>query len=90
MATSFYRPSKAPPANGVSRRPVPGPLAPERCVTLGECVSPNHVLIIGRDLNGVVRVKVELAAEDVSAWWLKVVRHWLAWCYGASEIKIVS
>jgi hypothetical protein len=78
------------PANGVEARRVPGPMAPERCITSAECVSPDHVVLIGRDLNGVVRIKVELSREDVSMWWAKVIRHWLAWHYGASEIKIVS
>ena len=85
-----YRNSKYTPANGVTRRPVPGPMAPERCITQNDSVSPDHVVLIGRDMAGIVRVKLELHRDDVSAWWLKVLRHWLAWCYGASEIKIVS
>jgi hypothetical protein len=88
--STFYLPSRRPPANGVSPRPVPGPLAPDRCLSRVDSVSPHHVVLIGRDLAGVVRVKVELHRDDVSVWWLKVLRHWLAWCYGASEIKIVS
>lgn len=87
---THYRSTKVVPANGVVRRPVPGPMAPERCVTIGECVSPQHVVLVGRDLNGAIRVKVELAAEDVTVWWFKVIRHWLAWHHGACEIKIVS
>ncbi len=89
MPTHHF-PRRHAPANGVAARPVPGPLAPAHCVTLAECVSPDAVLLIGRDLSGTVRIKIELSAEDVSTWWIKVVRHWLAWAYGASEIKIVS
>lgn len=88
---TFYRPPlQHRPANGVIRRPVPSPLAPERCLNKAESVSADHVVLIGRDLTGVVRIKVELHRDDVSAWWLKVLRHWLAWCHGASEIRIVS
>jgi hypothetical protein len=87
---SFYLPRRRTPANGVEARRVPGPLAPDRCITRAESVSPHHVVLVGRDLTGVVRVKLELHRDDVSLWWLKVLRHWLAWCYGASEIKIVS
>ena len=87
---THFRSTKHTPANGVNRRPVPGPLAPERCVSHTDSVSAEHVVLIGRDLAGVVRVKVELHRDDVSTWWLKVLRHWLAWCYGATEIKIVS
>lgn len=86
----YFRTTKHVPANGVARRPVPNPLAPERCITVAECVSPHHVVLVGRDLQGIVRVRVELASEDVTAWWFKVVRHWLAWHYGACDIKIVS
>lgn len=85
----FYLPSSRPPANGVSPRPVPGPMAPERCVMTQPCVSPHCTVLVGRDLQGVVRVKVELATEDISSWWLKVIRHWLAWHYGAADIKLI-
>ena len=78
------------PANGVAARPVPSQLAPERCVTTQPVVSPDHLMLVGRDLDGRVRIRVELASEDVSSWWIKVIRHWLAWSYGASEIKIVK
>ena len=81
--------SRHTPANGVSARRVPGQMAPERCVEYENGVGPDNVVLIGVDLSGVVRVKIELTREDASAWWLKVVRHWLAWQYGASEIRIV-
>jgi len=87
---THFRSTKHTPANGVTRRPVPGPLAPERCVGLDHSISSAHIVIVGCDLSGVVRVKIELSREDASGWWIKVVRHWLAWCYGAVEIKIVS
>jgi hypothetical protein len=86
----FYRPRTTPPANGVTRRPVPGPMAPERCVTYDDCVSPNHVVLVGEDMKGVVRIKIELSREDASTWWVKVVRHWLAFQYGAADIRIVG
>jgi hypothetical protein len=78
------------PANGVAPRPVPGQLAPERCITRSDSVAPQHVVLVARDLTGAVRMKVEVHQDDVSVWLLKVLRHWLAWAYGASEIKIVS
>jgi hypothetical protein len=70
-------------------RPVPGPLAPERCVQYDNGVG-GTVVIVGSDLSGEVMVRVILRREHASAWWLKVIRHWLAWCCGASEIRIVS
>jgi hypothetical protein len=78
------------PANGVSARRVPGPMAPERCVTQDDCVSPQCIVLVGRDLDGKVRIRVELSREDASSWWLKVIRHWLAWQYSATEIKLVN
>jgi hypothetical protein len=91
MPPHYFPPIRRAPANGVSPRPVPGPLAPERCVQYVHGVGEGAtVVLLGVDLKGKVRVKVELASDDVSTWWLKVIRHWLAWCYGASEIKIVG
>lgn len=71
-------------------RSVPGPLAPASCVSLESCVSPDHVLLVGRDLHGVVHVKVELSRADASSWWGKVIRLWLAWRHGASEIRLMQ
>jgi hypothetical protein len=65
-------------------------MAPERCVTSSPSIGEGYTVLIGRDLHGTVRVKVELAAGDVSSWWLRVIRHWLAWQYGASEIRLVK
>lgn len=90
MPKTYFPPLRRVPANGVSARPVPGPLAPDRCVQYEHGVGHGTVVLLGLDLSGTVRVKVEMSAGDVSSWWLKVIRHWLAWCYGASEIKIVS
>lgn len=87
---THFRSTKRTPANGIERRPVPNMMAPERCVTNTDSVSADHVILIGRDLTGAVRVKVELSREDASVWWVKVIRHWLAWQYGASEIKLIS
>lgn len=64
-------------------------MAPERCVQYERGVA-GTLILVGVDAKGVVRVRVMLASDDVSSWWLKVIRHWLAWAYGASEIKIVS
>jgi hypothetical protein len=86
---THVRTAKDSPANGVTRRLVPGPLAPERCVTLAECVSQEHVVLVGRDSDGIVRVKVELAAEDVTSWWFKLIRHWLARHYRVSGTTAV-
>lgn len=71
-------------------RPVPQQMAPERCVEMERCVSPEYVTLVGLDLTGTIRVKVELHRADVSAWWVKVIRHWLAWQHGACDIRIVS
>lgn len=90
MSQKTYFPSpRRLPANGVARRPVPSQMAPERCVQREEGIG-DTVVLLGLDLRGRVRVKVELASEDVSFWWLKVIRHWLAWSCGACEIKIVG
>jgi hypothetical protein len=79
-----------PGANGVARRPVPGPLAPERCVSFEPDVVPDSVWLVGHDLQGKVCIRMQLPRRDVSAWWIKVVRHWLAWYHGATEIRIVG
>jgi hypothetical protein len=76
---------KAPPP-----RPVPQQMAPDRCVTTQECVSCDMVALIGRDLQGVVRVRVELSREDACDWWVRVLRHWLAWKHGACEVRLIS
>jgi hypothetical protein len=86
----FHFPSRHVPANGVVARRVPSQLAPERCIGYEHGVAGQSVVIVGSDLDGHVRIKVEVAREDVSSWLVKVIRHWLAWYYGASEIKIVS
>lgn len=86
----MYFPRQHTPANGVTMRPVPSQLAPGRCVQFEDSISPDHLILIGRDLNGIVRVRVELSREDASTWWVKVIRHWLAFQYGAAEIRIVS
>ena len=85
----FLAPART-PANGVPRRPVPNHMAPERCVTRREGTAPKYVQLVARDLSGTVRMTVEVHEDDVGPWLLKVIRHWLAWAYGASEIKIVS
>lgn len=90
MPSHYFPPLRRVPANGVSPRPVPGPMAPERCVTSFPTVSPETTMLVGRDLQGRVRIRLEVASDDVSPWLLKVIRHWLAWHYGASEIKIVG
>src|ERR1700737_2702733 len=61
-----------------------GPLAPEQCVEMERCVSPDHVWLVGTDLSGAVRVKVELSRDDVSEWWVEEIRYWLAGGYGAA------
>jgi hypothetical protein len=88
--STFYLPRHHTPANGVAPRTVPNQLAPERCITHVKSMAPEYVVLVGRDLSGTIRVKLELHRDDVSVWWLKVLRHWLAWAYSASEIKIVS
>lgn len=90
MSKTYFPPLRRTPANGVAPRPVPGPLAPERCVEYQPGVGGSTVTLIGKDREGTVRIRVELATDDASAWWLKVIRHWLAWAYSAGEIKIVS
>ncbi|MDQ2667393.1 MAG: hypothetical protein M3Z05_15450 [Gemmatimonadota bacterium] len=62
-------------------------LAPERCITNADSVSQDHVTLVGRDLEGVLRVKVELARDDASEWWVKVMRGWLARDYGATPLE---
>lgn len=64
-------------------------MAPERCVTRFP-FHAEHVQLVARDLTGAVRMTIVVHEDDVSSWLLKVVRHWLAWSYGAAEIKIVS
>jgi hypothetical protein len=85
---SFYCP---PPKywREAAQRPVPGPMAPERCVTTRDCLG-DVVELVGRDLDGRIRIRVFLSRDDVSAWWVKVIRHWLAWRYGAAEIKLLG
>lgn len=90
MAKHYFPPIRHVPANGVTPRPVPNQMAPERCVTSSPSISDGHTVLIGRDLEGRVRIKVELEADDVSPWLLKVIRHWLAFQYGASEIRLVK
>lgn len=90
MPSKFYIPRHHTPANGVAPRRVPSQLAPERCIGYEHGVTTHTVVIIGRDLKGAVRIRVELSRDDVSLWFIKVIRHWLAWWCGASEIKIVS
>lgn len=71
-------------------RAVPGPLAPAHCVTVESGhISPDHVVLVGRDLQGVVHVRVELSRADASSWWGHAIRSWLAWRHGASEIRIL-
>lgn len=82
-----------PPSNRwreASARKVPEQMAPERCVTYDECVSPHQVVLVGTDTTGRVRVRVELAREDASGWWIRVIRHWLAWRYDATDIRLVK
>lgn len=90
MSTFYLPPIRRTPASGVAPRPVPNQMAPECCVTSSASIDDRYAVLIGRDLSGRVRIKVELAADDVSSWWLRVIRHWLAWQYGASEIKLVK
>lgn len=85
---SFYNP----PAKywrQATRRPVPGQMAPEQCVTTRDGLG-GVVELVGRDLEGHIRVRVILSRDDVSVWWVKVVRHWLAWRYGAAEIRLLG
>jgi hypothetical protein len=64
-------------------------MAPEDCVTLMHSVSPEYVVLVGRDLAGQVRVKVELSRADASEWWVETIRHWLADQYGAPELRLL-
>ena len=66
------------------------PLAPDRCVTSSPSIAEGYTVLVGRDLSGTVRVKVELASGDVSSWWLSAIRRWLAWRYGSAELKLVK
>jgi hypothetical protein len=86
----FYLPSRRPPANGVTPRSVPSQMAPERCIGYEWGVTNHTIIITGSDLKGQPRIRVELAQDDLSPWLVKVIRHWLAWYSGASEIKIVG
>lgn len=90
MPKFYLPPLRRVPASGVAPRPVPSLMAPERCVTSSASIDAGYTVLIGRDLTGRVRVKVELSADDVSSWWLRVIRHWLAWQYGAAEITLVK
>jgi hypothetical protein len=76
---------------GDGPRPVPGPLAPAELVTVEQCVAGcGGVVLVGRDLEGNVRVRIDLAREDASSWWFKVIRLWLAWRYKAVRIRLVG
>jgi hypothetical protein len=66
-----------------------GPMAPENCVTYQPTVSPGHVTLIGSDIDGVDRVEITLAREDVTEW-IKMIRQWLAWRYGALELTLLT
>jgi hypothetical protein len=90
MKTKHYFPTARIPATGVAPRRVPNQMAPERCVQYAKGVGGGTVILLGCDLEGTIRVRVELAADDLTVWWLRVIRHWLAWYYGVSEIKIVG
>jgi hypothetical protein len=59
-------------------------------VQLQACVAGTHIAIVGFDLKGVMRIRIELARGDASGWLIKVVRHWLAWRYGAAEIRLLG
>lgn len=72
-------------------RPVPGPLAPADLVTIEECLAGcGGVVLVGRDLEGNVRIRIDLAREDATSWWFKVIRLWLAWRYNAVHIRLLS
>lgn len=66
-------------------------MAPERCVTSQSAVSSECIILTGRDTAGVVRCRVELERDDTAVlWWIRVLRHFLAWRYGACEIKLIG
>lgn len=71
-------------------RPVPGALAPLECLSIESSVARDCVVLVGRDLKGHVRVKVELSRVDASSWWGKVIRLWLAWRYGCAKIRLLG
>jgi hypothetical protein len=73
-----------------SARRVPEQMAPESCVTYDDCVAPDCVSLVGSDLSGRVRIRVVLSRDDASTWWVRVIRHWLAWRYDAAEIRLVK
>jgi hypothetical protein len=64
-------------------------MAPERCVTTRDSLA-GVVELVGRDLTGAIRIRVLLPREDVTNWWVKVIRHWLACRYGAAEIRLLG
>lgn len=86
---TWYNPPTKEWREATARR-VPEQMAPERCVTRDDCVSPDHVYLVGSDLTGRVRIRVELSREDASRWWVRVIRHWLAWRYDAMDIRLVK
>lgn len=89
MPTHYFPPIRRTPASGVAPRRVPSQMAPERCVTVADSVCPDVVQLIGRDLSGVIRIRIEIARADASPWLIRVIRHWLAWAHNATEIRIV-
>ena len=67
------------------------PLAPRSCVTTQECPAEGQVALVARDLEGRIRLRIELAREDVAdGWWFRLLRWALALRYGAAEIRLLK
>jgi hypothetical protein len=54
---------------------------PQDCVKHAQSVDPEMTVMIGYDIHGVVRVKVEVAERD-AAWWERLMIRYMRWRFG--------
>ncbi|HKW09741.1 MAG TPA: hypothetical protein VJO33_05130 [Gemmatimonadaceae bacterium] len=55
---------------------------PQDCVRRSASVDADMTQLIGYDIHGVVRVKIEVAEGD-SAWWERLMLRYMRWRFGS-------
>lgn len=73
-------------------RPVPHQMSDPELVTFESCNAPEWVRLVANDLDGTRQASLEIRRADVTsvAWFMKVLRHWLAWRHYAIRLKILK
>jgi hypothetical protein len=77
------------PAAAEARR-IPGPMAPADLVEIHDSSFPTHFRLLAHDLDGNVRIEMLVEREDMDSvrWFVRVLRHWLAWRHKATRIRL--